>query len=106
MTVDFGTLTAAGGLVAFVSGLLLVFACTQFDHGHAALRLSVSHLLGACAITLLATGALQHPILTMLAQPLFVLAAFLALSSILSFENRNKPPSLYLVACSSLGALA
>lgn len=105
MTFDFGTMAAAGSLVAFVSGLLLVFAWTQFDHGHAALRLSLSHLLGASAIMLLALGTV-HPLLPQLAQLLFVLAAFIALSSVLSFENRDKPLSLYLFAFGSLAGLA
>jgi hypothetical protein len=76
MTFDFGTLAAAGSLVAFVTGLLLVFAWTQFDYGHAALRLSLSHLLGACAIMLLAFGTV-HPILPSLAQLFFVSATLL-----------------------------
>lgn len=105
MTFDFGTLAAAGSLVAFVSGLLLVFAWTQFDHGHAALRLSLSHLLGACAIMLLAFGTV-HPLLSRLAQLFFVSAAFLAVSSVLSFENRDKPLALYLSAAASLAGLA
>ena len=98
MTLDFGTLSAAGGLVAFVSGLLLVFAWRQYDGGGAALRLSLSHLLGASAIMLLAFGTLEDAALPMLAQPVFVLAAFFALSSILAFEKRDKPLLLLLTA--------
>jgi diguanylate cyclase (GGDEF)-like protein len=105
MTFDFGTLTAAGGLVAFVSGLLLVFAWTQYDSGRAALRLSLSHLLGAGGIILLAFGGLQHPFLPMLAQPIFVLAAFLALSSVLAFEKRDRPLPLLLAAGCCFAAL-
>ena len=105
MTFDFETLAAAGSLVAFVSGLLLVFAWTQFDHGHAALRLSLSHLLGAGAIMLLASGVTQNSSLPVLAQLLFVAAAFLAFSSMLSLENRDKPAALYVVAFATLGLL-
>lgn len=104
MTFDFGTLTAAGGLVAFVSGLLLVFAWTQYDGGGAALRLSLSHLLGASAIILLALGT-EQGLLLVLAQPIFVVAAFLALSSILAFENRDRPLPLLLIAGCCFAAL-
>ncbi len=97
MSLDFGTLTAAGGLVAFVSGLLLVFAWTQFARGAAALWLGLSHLTAAVAIMLLAFGAVQ-PILPLLAQPLFVAAACLALASILAFEGPRSQPFLQLAA--------
>lgn len=105
MTFDFGTLTAAGGLVAFVSGLLLVFAWTQYAGGRAALLLGLSHLFGAGAIMLLALGAKQDPFLPVLAQPVFVLAAFLALSSILAFEKRDRPLPLLLIAGCCFAAL-
>mgnify|MGYP005821806145 CR=1 FL=1 len=105
MTFDFATLAAAGGLVALVSGLLLVFAWMQFDHSHAAMRLSLSHLLGAGAIFLLAFGSHQHPMFPLLAQLLFVSAAFLALSSILSFENRDRPWALCVAGILSIGGL-
>lgn len=106
MTFDFGTLTAAGGLVGVVSGVLLVLAWTQFDHGQAALRLGLSHLVGAGAVMLLAFGATRYPFLPVLAQLAFVSAAFLALSSILSFEDRDRPLPLSLAAFFSLGVLA
>lgn len=105
MTFDFGTLTAAGGLVAFVSGVLLIFAWLQYDHGRAALRLSLSHLLASGAILLLAFGSLQYPLLPQLAQPIFVVAAFLALSSVLAFEKRNRPLLLGTAAASCVAIL-
>ena len=94
MNLDFVTLTMAGGLVAFVSALLLLFASVQFDRGGPALRLGLSHLAAAGAIILLALSAGQNPALPLFAQPVFVVAAFLALSSTLSFERKDRPVAL------------
>lgn len=94
MNLDFVTLTMAGGLVAFVSALLLLFASVQFDRGGPALRLGLSHLAAAGAIILLALSAGQNPALPLFAQPIFVVAAFLALSSTLSFERKDRPVAL------------
>lgn len=106
MDLDFGTLTAAGALVAFVSALLLIFAATQYDRGGSALRLGVSHLLAAGAIMLLALSAGGNPIMPLLAQPVFILAGFLALSATLSFEGTSRPVDLVIAIAAALGVLA
>ena len=102
MNLDFITLTMAGGLVAFVSALLLLFASLQFDRGSAALRLGLSHLAAAGAIILLALSAGQDPALPLFAQPAFVVAAFLALSATLSFERKERPVALIAAAGGAL----
>lgn len=89
MHLDFGTLTVAGGLVALVSALLLLFAWTQYDRGASALRLGVSHLVAAVAIMFLALGAGQDATLLVAAQLMFVVAGFLALSAAMSFDGRG-----------------
>ena len=106
MQVDFGTLTAAGALVAFVSALLLIFAWTQYDRGRSALRLGLSHLLAAGAIMLLALSAGHDPTMPLLAQPMFVLAGFLALSAALSFEGKERPVILLVTVTAVMGVLA
>ncbi|HEY8580601.1 MAG TPA: GGDEF domain-containing protein [Beijerinckiaceae bacterium] len=85
MSVDFATLTAAGGLVGVVSGLLLLFAWTQYDDGKAALALAASHLAGAGAILLLAVDGPDGLAPTLLAQQMFVASAGLALASAFVF---------------------
>ncbi|MEJ8571467.1 GGDEF domain-containing protein [Microbaculum marinum] len=104
MTLDLSTLTAAGALVALVTGLLLALAWLQFRGGRAALLLGASHLLTAGAVLLLAFGA-QQPFLTFLAQPAFVLAAFLALSAVMAFEHRESRLAVSLCAASGVAVL-
>ena len=105
MHLDFGTLTVAGGLVAFVSALLLLFAWTQYDRGASALRLGLSHLVAAVAIILLAIAAGQDTVLVA-AQLMFVVAGFLALSAAMSFDGRGRVAALFLSGCAALALLA
>ena len=106
MHLDFGTLTVAGGLVAFVSALLLLFAWTQYDRGAPALRLGVSHLVAAGAIMLLALAAGQDATLLVATQLMFVVAGFLALSAAMSFDGRERIAVLFLTGCAALMLLA
>lgn len=106
MDLDFGTLTVAGGLVAFVSALLLLFAWTQYDRGAPALRLGLSHLVAAVAIILLALEAGQDAPALVAAQLMFVVAGFLALSAVVAIDGWGRALALFLSGCAALALLA
>lgn len=102
MDLDFDTLTIAGALVAFVSGVLLLLAWNQYGGGQTALRFGGSHLLGAFAITLLALGSDNYALATLAAQFLFLLASALALSAVMAFEGRRTPLSVIAITAGGL----
>ena len=101
MSVDYITLTLAGAMVAFVCGLLLLAAWTQYENSRVAPILGASHILAALAIVLLATRGFLTGVPVGLAQPAFVLAAFLALVAARAFDRR--PMTLWLLA-TAIGA--